>query len=62
MLINSLTKINKRAVYTPGRRQLKTLSTIDESGLKIVRNSFFECHLSPVVRQMAIENSVSNDV
>ena len=37
------------------------LSTIDEGGSKIVRNSVFECHLSPVWRQMAIKNSVFND-
>ena len=33
---------------TPGRRQSKTLSTIDERGSKIDRNSVFDCHLSPV--------------
>ena len=45
---------------TPGRRRLKTLSTIDtERGSKIDRNSVFDCHLSPVGRQMAIENTVS---
>ena len=26
----------------------------------LARNSVFDCHLSPVRRQMAIENSVSN--
>ena len=46
---------------TPGKRQSKTLLTIEERGSKIVRNSVFDCHLSPVGRQMAIENSVSND-
>ena len=30
-------------------------------GSKIARNSVFDGHLSPVGRQMAIENSVSND-
>ena len=29
--------------------------------IKIVRNSVFDCHLSPARRQMAIEISVSND-
>ena len=48
-------------IYTPGRRQSKTLFTIDESGSKIARNSGFDCHLSPIWRQMAIKNSVSND-
>ena len=43
----------------PGRRQSKTLSKIDECGSKIDRNSVFDCHLSPVGRQMAIENTVS---
>ena len=46
---------------TPGRRQSKTLSTIDERGSKIDRNSVFDSHLSPVWRQMAIENTVSID-
>ena len=46
---------------TPDRRQSKPFLTIDERGSKIARNSVFDCHLSPVGRQMAIENSVSND-
>ena len=46
---------------TPDRRQSKTLLTIDERGSKTARNSVFDCHLSPGRRQMAIENSVSND-
>ena len=37
------------------------LLTIDERGYKIARNSVFDCHLSPVGRQMVIKNSVSND-
>ena len=48
-------------LHTPSRRQSKTLSTIDERVSKIDSNSVFDCHLSPVWRQMAIENSVSND-
>ena len=48
-------------ICTPGRRQSKTISKIDERGSKIARNSVFYCHLSPVGRQMAIENSVSYD-
>ena len=46
-------------VLTPGRRQSKKLSTIDEGESKIDRNSVFNCHLSPVWRQIAIENTVS---
>ena len=46
---------------TPDRRQSKTLLTVDERGSKLARNSIFDCHLSPVGRQMVIENSVSND-
>ena len=46
---------------TPGRRQSKTLFIIDERGSKIARNSVFDCHLSPIGRQIAIENSISND-
>ena len=34
--------------FTPGRGQSKTLFTIDKCGSKIVRNSVFDCHLSPV--------------
>ena len=48
-------------VTTPCRRQLETLSTIDERGSKIDIHSVFDCHLSPMWRQMTIENSVSND-
>ena len=51
----------KTQVNTPGRLQSKTLLTIDKCGSKITRNSVFYCHLSPVWRQMAIENSVSKD-
>ena len=47
--------------FTPGRRQSKTLFTIDKRGSKIDRNSVFDCHLSPVGRQMTIVNSFSND-
>ena len=46
---------------TPDRRQSKTLLTIDERGLNIARNSVFDCHLSPVGRQMTIKNSATND-
>ena len=46
---------------TLGRRQSKMLSTMDERRSKIDRNSVFDCHLSPVGRQMAIENTVSID-
>ena len=47
-------------IFTPDRRQSKMLLTIDKRGSKITRNSVFNCHLSPVGRQMAIQNSVSN--
>ena len=40
----------RRRNNTPDRRQSK-----------IVINRVFDCHLSPECRQMAIENSVSND-
>ena len=36
------------------------LLTIDERESKFARNSVFDCHLSPIGRQMAMENSVSN--
>ena len=61
MCMNSNTPMNGPHVTTPGRRQSKMLLTIDERGSKIARNSVFDCHLSPVGRQMAIEKSVSND-
>ena len=48
-------------IITPGRRQSKTLLTIDKRGPKITRNSVFDCHLSPFGRQMAIKNYVSSD-
>ena len=48
-------------IYTPWRRQSKTLSTVDERRSIIDRNSVFDCHLSPMWQQTAIENSVSND-
>ena len=48
-----------RNIFTPDRRQSKRLLTIDEHESEIARNSVFHCHLSPVWRQMAIENSVS---
>ena len=49
------------STLSPDRRQSKALLTIDERGSKTARNSVLDCHLSPVWRQMAIENSVSND-
>ena len=52
---------NRKCNIIPGRRQSKTLSTIDERGSKNDRNSGFDSHLSPVWRQMAIENTVSID-
>ena len=45
---------------TLDRRQSKILLTINECGSKIARNSVFNCHLSPIGRQIAIENFVSN--
>ena len=48
------------SIITLGRRQSKTLLTIDERESKLARNSVFYCHLLPIGRQMAIENSVSN--
>ena len=53
----SLCEEKKGSRFTPGRWQSKTLSTIDEPGSKIDRNNVFDCHLSSVRRQKAIENS-----
>ena len=47
-------------VFTPHRRQSKTLLPMDERGSEIATTSVFECHLSPVGRLMDIENFVSN--
>ena len=47
---------------TPDRLQSKKLSTIDKRRSKINRNSVLDCHLSPVGRQMTIENTVSIDL
>ena len=44
------------------RRQSNTLWTINEPGSQIARNSVIDGQLSPVGRQTAIENSVSNDL
>ena len=40
---------------------IKNIDTFDKHRSKIVRNRVFDCHLSPDWRQMAIENTVSND-
>ena len=45
---------------TSDRRQSKTLLPIDERGLKIDRNSVFDCHFVASQTTMAIENYVSN--
>ena len=58
---NSLLSIKLAIDDTPDRRQSKTHLTIVERRSKTARNSVFDCHLSPVMRQMAIENFVSND-
>ena len=46
-------------ILTTGRRQPKTLYQSTNADQKSL--VFFDCHLSPNWRQMAIENSVSND-
>ena len=46
--------------FTPDRWQSKTLLTIVKCWSKIAINSVFDCYLSPVWRQLAIKNSVSN--
>ena len=42
-----------------GYAAIENVLNSDERGSKIARNIVFNCHLSPVGRQMAIENSVS---
>ena len=39
----------------------QNISIIDYIDKKIVRNRVFHCHLSPDWRQMAMENTVSNN-
>ena len=51
-------QLKEEGINTPDRQQSKTLLTIDECGSNIASNSVFDCHLSPIGRQMAIENSV----
>ena len=46
---------------TPDRRQSKTILSIDERGSKIAK-TVFSMPLSPVGRQMTIENSVSSNI
>ena len=52
--------VKNNFVFTPRRRQSKTLLPMDERGSEIATTSVFECHLSPVGRLMDIENFVSN--
>ena len=52
--------VKNNFVFTPHRRQSKTLLPMDERGSEIATTSVFECHLSPVGRLMDIENFVSN--
>ena len=42
----------------PDRWQSKTLLTIDKWGSKIARNSVYDCHLSPLGRQMTIKKTL----
>ena len=60
MFIEFCDKIFKLSITSPDRRQSKTLFKIDERGAKIDRNIVLDCHLLPVMRQMAIESSVSS--
>ena len=59
--MNTAVQTSSLPYPVPGRQQSKTLLTIHKRGSKMARNNVFNCHLSPVGRQMAIENSVSND-
>ena len=49
----------KGNIITPGRRQSETVLISDGHGSKIAINSVFDCHLSPIGRQMESE-TVSN--
>ena len=54
--------INIRSFIISDRRQSKTLWKIDDRGSQIAGNSVFDCRLSPVGRQTAVESSVSSDL
>ena len=49
VLLNLLNELGKRD---------KTLLTIDECGSKSAWNSVFDCHLSPIGRQMTTEKTL----
>ena len=51
---------NRKSLFIPDRQQSKTFLTIDKRGSKVAKNRVFDCHLSTVGRQMAIENSVTD--
>ena len=53
--------MERRCLITPDWWQSKMLLTIVQRRAKITRNSVFDCHLLPIGRQIAIENSVSYD-
>ena len=62
MIMMDLKRIPKDVCHQnrTGQDAIKNTYPIDERGSKMVRKSVFDCHLSPVGRQIAIENSVFN--
>ena len=51
-----------RTIITSDKRQSKTLLNSTSADETSARNNVFDCHLSPVGRKMAIENSVFNNI
>ena len=51
----------KQTINHMGYAEIENANTIEERTSKINRNSAFDCHLAPVGRQMATENTVSID-
>ena len=48
-------------LYHIGQAAIENAQQIDEHGSQIAGNCVFDCHLSPVGRQTAVEISVSSD-
>ena len=53
--------IDGKNKITPGRRQSKTQILSRNVDQKSLETEFFDCHLLPQWRQMAIKNTVSID-
>ena len=61
VFLQELSVALKGSDTTPCRRQSKTLIPSTNADKKSLETEFFDSHLSPDWRQMAIENTVSSD-